>query len=283
MQGIDLLFFQDAPLYRLDAYQHQEGAPGNRVTGTSSTAARQVVILSNYPSSTYAWSGIRSLESLADLPFRLADENPSAPMLYGMSEAGKMSQVTLRPMLSKVTLRSVACEFSERPYVGEKLQDVRAYLTYASEECRPFAPEDTPSSWLNAGCLDETATAALSHPETVLQTLTPSLGGRIYPDASFFCYPNPSDGTEFGSPVTRLVIGDRRETPGNDLLLSHRPAGAESRCAVSDGRNAHTGRNDRPGHAGRRRIHPAGKPGHGLGRPGMGRHTFQLIDGGDKR
>ena len=36
--------------------------------------------------------------------------------------------------------------------------------------------------------------------------MTPSLGGRIYPDASFFCYPNPSDGTEFGSPVTRLVI-----------------------------------------------------------------------------
>ena len=206
LQGIDLLFFQDAPLYRLDACQHLDGAPGNRVTGTSSAAARQVVILSNYPSGTYAWSGIRTLESLADLPFRLADENPSAPMLYGMSEAGKMGQVTLRPMLSRITLRSIACEFSERPYAGERLQDVRAYLTYASEECRPFAPEDKPSSWLNAGRLDETATEALSHPETVLQSLTPSLGGRIYPDASFYCYPNPSDGTEFGSPVTRLVI-----------------------------------------------------------------------------
>ena len=206
LQGIDLLFFQDAPLYRLDAYQHQEGAPGNRVTGTSSTAARQVVILSNYPSSTYAWSGIRSIESLESLPFRLADENPSEPMLYGASEAGKMGQVTLRPMLSRITLRSIACEFSERPYVGEKLQDVRAYLTYASEECRPFAPDDTPSSWLNAGRLDETATAALSHPEAVLRSLAPSLGGRIYPDADFYCYPNPSDGTEFGSPVTRLVI-----------------------------------------------------------------------------
>jgi hypothetical protein len=68
LQGIDLLFFQDAPLYRLDAYQHLDGAPKNRVTGTSSTAARQVVILSNYPSSTYAWSGIRSIESLESLP-----------------------------------------------------------------------------------------------------------------------------------------------------------------------------------------------------------------------
>ena len=206
VQGLDLLFFQDAPLFRLDAYQHLNGVNGGRVTGTSSTAARKVVILSNYPTDTYAWSGIRSLGSLADLPFRLEDEDPAAPMLYGESEAGSMGRVTLRPMLAKITLRSIACEFSERPYAGERLQDVRAYLTYASQECRPFAPEDPPSSWLNAGRLDETETAALSHPEAVFQTLTASLGGRIFPRTDFYCYPNPSDGTLFGSPVTRLVI-----------------------------------------------------------------------------
>ena len=206
VQGLDLLFFQDEPLSRLDAYQHLDGIQGNRVTGTSSTAARKVVILSNYPSESYAWSGIRTIESLADLPFRLKDEKPSAPMLYGISEAGVMEQVTLRPMLSCIILRSIACDFSERPYAGERLGEVRAYLAYASDECRPFAPEDTPASWINAGSLDETATAALPNPETILHSLSPSLGGRIYPDAHFYCYPNPSDGTAFGSPVTRLVI-----------------------------------------------------------------------------
>ena len=191
LQGFDLLFFQDAPLFRLDAYQHLDGNSGNRVTGTSSTAARKVVILSNYPSSTYAWSSIRSFESLADLPFRLEDENPEAPLLYGISEAGVMDKVTLKPMLAKITLRSIACEFSGRPYAGERLQD------------------DPASSWLNAGRLDETETAALSHPETVLRSLSQSLGGRIYPSAEFCCYPNPSDGTQFGRPVTRLVIEGR--------------------------------------------------------------------------
>ena len=205
-QGLDLLFFQDAPLYRIDAYQHLERVSGNRVTGTSSTAARKVVILSNYPSDAYAWTGIRSLESLEDLPFRLTDEDPEAPMLYGESEAGTMGQVLLRPMLAKITLRSIACDFTGRAYAGERLQDVRAYLTYASQECRPFAPEDAPSSWLNAGRLDEAETSALAHPEAVLRPLTASLGGRIYPAAGFYCYPNPSDGSEFGSPVTRLVI-----------------------------------------------------------------------------
>ena len=206
IQGLDLLFFQDGPLHRLDAYQHLDGAAGNRVTGTSSTAARQVVILSGYPSDTYPWSGVRSIESLADLPFRLEDENPAAPMLYGVSEAGSMDRVILRPMLSKVTLRSVGCDFSSRAYADERLQDVRAYLTYVRQECRPFAPEDPPSAWLNAGRLDEAATATLSHPEAVFRELATSLGGRIRPEASFYGYPNPSDGTQFGSPVTRLVI-----------------------------------------------------------------------------
>lgn len=206
LQGIDLLFFQDGPLFRLDAYQHLDGIPGNRVTGTSSTAARKVVILSNYPSDAFAWSGIRSLESLAGLPFRLEDENPDAPMLYGVSEAGSMESVDLMPMLSRITLRSIACDFSGRSYVGERLQDVRAYLTYARRECRPFAPEDSPSSWLNAGRLNEAETTALPHPETILRILSPSLGGRIYPSADFYCYPNPSDGSQFGRPVTRLVI-----------------------------------------------------------------------------
>ena len=115
IQGLDLLYFQDAPLYRLDAYQHLDGITGNRVTGTSSTAARSVVILSNYPTDTYAWSGVRSIESLADLPFRLGDEDPAAPMLFGISEAGVMDQVVLRPMLAKISLRSIACDFSGRP------------------------------------------------------------------------------------------------------------------------------------------------------------------------
>ena len=206
IQAVDLLFFQDGPLYRLDAYQHLDRVVGNRVTGTSSTSAQKVVILSNYPADAYPWRSVRSLESLEDLPFRLADEDPAAPMLYGESAAGTMGQVTLRPMLAKITLHSIGCDFSGRAYAGERLQDVRAYLTYASQAWRPFAPEDPPSSWLNAGRLDEAATAALNHPEAILQTRSASLGGRIYPSDGFYCYPNPSDGTTFGSPVTRLVI-----------------------------------------------------------------------------
>jgi len=165
-----------------------------------------VVALGNFPNDSLAWSGLRTYESLSGIRFRLEDEDPSAPLLWGTGKAGQSSTMVLQPMLARITLQSVACDFSGRPYAGERLQDVRAYLTYASRECRPFSEDDHPVSWLNAGHLDETETASLSHPETVLQTVSTSLGGRIYPDARFYCYPNPSDGTEFGRPVTRLVL-----------------------------------------------------------------------------
>jgi len=206
VNGLDLLFFQDGPLFLLDAYQHFDAVQGNRVTAAASSAARTVVALSGYPAGPSAWSGIRSYDSLADVRFRLEDEDPDSPILSGTGEAGGTRTMVLRPMLSRILLRSIACDFSGRAYAGERLADVRAYLTYASRECRPFSPEDIPVSWLNAGHLDETETATLSHPEIVLADLASSLGGRIYPSRPFHCYPNPSDGSEFGRPATRLVI-----------------------------------------------------------------------------
>lgn len=206
VRSLDLLFFQDEPLFLLDAWQHFDALQGNRVTAAASSAARSFVALSGYPAGSSAWSGIRSRESLADIRFRLEDEDPEAPLLCGEGEAGGTRTLTLRPMLARITLNSIGCDFSTRPYAGERLTDVRAYLTWASRECRPFVAEDTPVSWINAGRLDEVETAILSHPETVLGDLAPSLGGRIYPRRSFHCYPNPSDGSEFGRPVTRLVI-----------------------------------------------------------------------------
>lgn len=177
---------------------------GNRVTGTSSSAAETVVALSNYPDTS--WSGLRTFASLSDLSFRLENENPSAPMMYGTGRTGRSGTITLQPMLARITIRSVACDFSTRPYASEKLQQVKAYLTYASRECRPFAQDASPSSWLNAGHLDEVETASFSHPEAILREISPALGGRIYPKIDFYCYPNPSDGQEFGRPVTRLVL-----------------------------------------------------------------------------
>ena len=212
VRGLDLLFFQEEPLEKLDAWQHLPGSIGGRVEGVSSVEARKLAAFGNLPEG-YGWSDIRSYTSLKGKTFQLADEDPATPVLVGtagLPEGSRRScRITLKPMLARITLRSIACDFTGRSYTGERLQDVRAYLTYAVDVYSPFDPDVVPASWVNAGRLDESGTAALSHPETVLRDVATSLGGRIRPSLDFYCYPNPSDGTEFGQPVTRLVIEGR--------------------------------------------------------------------------
>ena len=212
VQGLDLLFFREEPLETLDAWQHLDGTVGARVEGISSVEARKLAAFGNLPDG-YGWTDIRSFASLKERTFHLAEEDPGSPVLIGSTDLPEGSRrdcrVSLRPMLSRITLRSLACDFTERPYAGERLQDVRAYLTGAVDAFRPFDPEALPASWINTGGLDEAGTAALRHPEALLQEVASSVGGRIYPSLDFFCYPNPSDGTQFGQPVTRLVIEGR--------------------------------------------------------------------------
>ena len=209
-EGLDLLFFQGKPLEKLDAYQHFDALPPNPVPGISSTAARKMVAFSGCPGDIYDWSDIRTYPSLENRRFRLEDENPESPMMVGTCElpegTSRSVRISLQPMLSRITLRSIACDFTGRGYAGEPLRNVRAYLTWASRECQPTAENDHPVSWLNAGRLDETETASLPHPEMVCSAVSPALSHRIYPSLSFFCYPNPSEGASFGQPVTRLVI-----------------------------------------------------------------------------
>ena len=214
-QTLDLLFFQDDSLERLDAYQHLDAVPDSRIAGVSSTAARKLAVFGNCPGDIYQWSHIRTYDSLRELSFRLEDEDPSSPVLAGFSEIPegrlKSCPVTLRPMLCRITLQSIACDFSGHPYARKRLTDVRAYLTYARGEYHPLEPERSPAVWINAGRLDETETASLSHPEMLLADVTSSLGGRIRPGKEFYCYPNPSEDPSFGQPVTRLVVEGRLE------------------------------------------------------------------------
>ena len=210
LQGLDLLFFQGGPLESLDAFQHLESVTGGTVLGISSTSARKVAAFSGGAGDEFRWSDIRTFASLENRVFRLEDEDPSAPMMYGVADLPegmrRSCRIDLQPMLARITLRSIACDFTGHGYAGESLKEVRAYLTYACRECHPFATGLPPSSWINAGRLDETDTGGLPRPGMVLQDISPSLSGRISPHLDFFCYPNPSDGSVFGQPVTRLVI-----------------------------------------------------------------------------
>ena len=209
--ALDVFFFNEDSLQRLDAYQRFSSGAALPLEGLSCSGAKRIVALSNYADDPYQWSDIQSYATLADRPFRLEEDSPQAPLLYGEAsvEAGvtRTCELTLHPMLCRVCLRSLACDFGDRPYAGEPLQDVCAYLTHVSSLCHPMRAEEAPSAWINPGRMDSVAVESLSHPEMLFGRIAPEVDGRrIFPETTLYCYPNPAESPSFGQPVTTLVV-----------------------------------------------------------------------------
>ena len=213
VESLDLFFFEDDALGRLDAYQHFGAEWKTRTEGISCNGPRKVAAIANRTADPYLWSDIRTFGNLAGRTFSLAEEDPARPFLYGSTsvEAGSVRSCTLplEPKLARIVLRSLCCDFSDRPYREAALEDIRFYLTHAAASCQL---EDTrpPADWINSGHLDSVAVSQMRHPEMVWYPWGKSLSGkRVSPDIAFYTYPNPAREEAFGQPVTRLVIEGR--------------------------------------------------------------------------
>lgn len=209
--ALDVFFFNEDSLQRLDAYQRFPSGTALPLAGLSCSGAKKIVALSNYADDPYQWSDIQSYATLADRPFRLEDDSPETPLLFGEAsvEDGttRTCALTMHPMLCRVRIRSLACDFGDRPYAGESLKEVRAYLTHVSSLCHPMRTGEPPSAWINPGRLDSVAVESLSHPEMLLGPIAPEVDGRrIFPETALYGYPNPAESPSFGQPVTTLVI-----------------------------------------------------------------------------
>ena len=204
--SIDLFFFDDTPLQRLDSYVRLDAPEGNRITANSSNRAARLVMFSNVSGSPYEWSGIDSYASLSHRSFILDNELSSAPMLSGETvlEAGwsRACVLSLQTSLTRVRLHQIEFDFSGRPYSGAKADDIKVYLTRACTECLPLQ-DDKGISWINAGGADSVTLSHLAHPEYLFREIEGSVGSapRVL-DLDFYTYPNRNTG--FGE--TRLVI-----------------------------------------------------------------------------
>ena len=204
--SLDLFFFDDTPLHRLDSYTRVDTLSGNRITCASVNRSARVVLLSNVTESAYGRIGIDSYASLSQLRFLLDDETCTAPALSAEAylEAGWSRACVLSPRtsLSRVRLHLISCDFSDSPGAPAALENVKAYLTRACTECLPLRG-DKGISWANAGMADSVAMRALKHPEYLLRSLEGAVGSSPREcNLDFYTYPNPDTGTN----GTRLVL-----------------------------------------------------------------------------
>lgn len=196
-EAIDVFFFDNDGTGRLDSYQQISLADSLSLYALSGTDASLMVVLSAREGDTDRWMGVSTYSDLCKYSFRLEDEDPSRPLLAGETtlENGisRRADIPLKPKLSSITIRSLLCDFSGRPYAGSSFTNTRLFLSYAGAECLPLGSQDNiPISFLNPGLVDSLSVLALPHPEMLLQDGCGDVGARrIEVGRTFYCYPHP--------------------------------------------------------------------------------------------
>lgn len=210
--SLDLFFFHDDELQRLDAYQRIENPDDSPVNGIAGSGKHLVAAISNFPADSYSWKDIQSFTHLTDRQFHLEDENPENPFLFGLAhlEAGlsRTCKMSLRPMLAALTLRSVSCDFSGKPYEGKALEEVSIFLINVTGIVHPLDGDGVrEDSFINPGFLDRKSLEGMAHPEMLYQELGMDFGAeRKEVGCTLYAYPNPIEEESLGKPFTRFVI-----------------------------------------------------------------------------
>jgi len=211
LERIDLFFFNNDSLKRLDSYQRFENVSFDSVNGASRKGDKILVAIANYPGE-FTWENSFSYSKLKSTICCLADEDPSSPIMSGETRvrrgADQGCQLVLEPLLAQIHINSICCDFHNRPYSSEKLKNVRLYLVNVNSKCEMLRKEGfKPTDIVNNGRLNENQLLEWNCPEMIYNSLGTEIGDNVVsPDLDFFCYPNDTEEEGVGSPFTRLVI-----------------------------------------------------------------------------
>lgn len=210
IRNLDVFIFMDDKMEKLECYQRIDDVKSWNRKVLSGTGDRIIAVCANSGNERERWLEVSSRAYLKGMSRSLEDENRQCLFMFGevYAKAGSTAEIPLHPISSEIVLRSISCDFSGKPYSGEKLKDVRVYLTNVNAECRIF-PEGyvKPTRIINSGRLDEDDLQKFNDPSLIMQNLDKDIGKQtIYPDIRLLCYPNNSSEESPGTPFTRIVI-----------------------------------------------------------------------------
>lgn len=212
---LDIFAFNDDGLKRLDSYQRFSGVSADAVSAASRRGSKILVAVANTGRAKEDWAFINSFDAILMTEADIRLEDPSCPSMGGIAYAdmGEDSEcrMELMPLLSEIHIRSIRCDFSDRPYKGERLEDVKVYLTNVNARACLFASSGfKPEDIVNQGRLSDTDMKSMRCPEMLFRTLDTEIGSSPEEvDVRLYCYPNDCDEESPGSPFTRLVIEGR--------------------------------------------------------------------------
>lgn len=198
-RATDVFVFNSEEPCLLDSYQ-QFPAGEMPLFLTSGPGDKTVVALSAKDGDLYSRAYTGRLSDLRGESFSLLDDSPSNPFFFGITaiERGRSraAELDVTPLMSKIRVRSVSCNFDGRLYGTGFFHNDHLFLVNVVSDFCPLAAEGgRPVSWLNYGG------PADSHPYIEADGWGDIGSARVMKGTVLYCYPNPK-----ASPPTRLVL-----------------------------------------------------------------------------
>ena len=213
VNSMDVFVFNDDPLQKLDCYQRFDDMADWKGKIVSSSGDRIITVLANIPYDESRWLNVSSRSHLSQVSVSLEDERRDNVFMSGElrldtgSESMSKTELSLEPMASEIVLRSLSCDFSGKPYAGEKLEDIKVYLINVNAEQSVLADSHSKWRFINVGRLEENDMDKFVSEDLVSQEIDYPVGAdAVYPDIRLWCYGNDSTEESPGTPFTRLVI-----------------------------------------------------------------------------
>lgn len=207
-KGYDVLIYNADKFGRLDSFTHFDGDP-QQMQVSSGDGDKTAVVICNAQEGSLEWENILTLQSLSSVCCELEAETKESPVLVGKAdfEAGEDCAVSLKPLMARICLKELSCDFRGTAYPFEEITDARVYLTNVNADCSITGDPGSGSRYINNGGWDEADAVRFSSPEI----LSRDIEGNVGMDArelnlDLYCYPNLNDEESFGKPFTRLVI-----------------------------------------------------------------------------
>lgn len=204
----DILIYNADKFGRLDSFTHFEGGQAE-IQVSSGSGRKTAVVICNAPEGSLKWENLLTMQSLAGVCLELEEEDASSPVLVGKAdfEAGESFPVTLSPLMARICLKALSCDFRGTAYPLEELTDARVYLTNVNADCSIAGDGQGGSRFINNGGWNESDAVKFSSPEILCRKIEGNVGMDFRElNLDLYCYPNPGSEESFGQPFTRLVI-----------------------------------------------------------------------------
>lgn len=210
---IDALVFNDDRLQRLDCYQRFDGV-GEQVLNIASTSGEKLLMAcANSKHTFHDWYEIYSPTGLKGMKIDLEDEIREFPVMCGAvrfitgENVGQAIELEFKRISAEIVLHSLSSDFTGRAYEGEKLQNIKVYLTNINVTSSIWDETGIPERYMNQGRLNNDDVEAFTDPSLIYQEIDGEVGTTsVYPDIRLRCYPNTCADEGPGTAFTRLVI-----------------------------------------------------------------------------